>query len=735
MIGKYKNKVLVKKRAFYIAIAFFVIFFALSIRLTYIMVFKGKELKNKAINQWTSEVKIAAKRGKILDRNGHELAISANVYRLDVDLNALRADLKSDNRKVKIEIESIVPGLAEVLDEDESWVKKQIVGTLPNGKLKGNAILKRRMESEEKDKIKKYLDEKNYYGFIISPDTKRYYPNNNFLAHVLGNTNSDGEGLMGIEKIYNNYLAGIPGIKIAEMDRKSKDLPYVIADYVEPVNGKDVVTTIDENIQYFAEKTAEQALSDNKAKTVSIVVSNPNNGEILAMVNKPDYNPNKPYNNDISLEENQRIWRNRIVSDTFEPGSIFKVVTATAAMTENKVNSSDTFHCTGGTIVGKRKIHCWKTSGHGTQTFQQILQNSCNVGFMELGRRLGAEKLTEYIRLFGLGSKTGIDLNGEAAGIIKNAKDVSETDLATISFGQTNTLSCIQYLKAFNAIANGGTLVTPHLMKEISHYDDENNLVTDHKYEDANKKEILDKNVTKELRGYLESVIAEGGGGKAYIQGYHIGGKTGTAQKINENGGGYAGGKYIASFAGMAPASEPQITILISIDEPDPSNYYAGQIAAPVGKQLFNDIFNYLAIKVDATEEQRMNSLLKDITIPEVRGQLYKDGIKILKDTGIKVKLSGEGDYIADMNPKPGYSIKEGKEVVVSLANKKQSTNTVAVPNLKGHNPEEARKVLESLGLRVKASGSGMVSSQRPKEGTEVKKGATINLELEIIGD
>ncbi|SHJ67222.1 stage V sporulation protein D (sporulation-specific penicillin-binding protein) [Hathewaya proteolytica DSM 3090] len=731
MKGKYRDKIFVRKRGAFITLGFTAVFILLSIRLTYVMVFQGKDLKERAVNQWTSEVKIAAKRGKILDRNGKELAISANVYRLDVDLNTLREDLKTK----KINISSIVPELSKVLGKDEAWVKKQIIDPLPNGKLKGNAILMRRMESVEKDRIKAFLDEKGYYGFIISPDTKRYYPNNNFLAHVLGNTNSDGDGLMGIEKVYNKYLSGIPGIKIAEMDRNSKDLPYIISDYVEPVDGKNVVLTIDENIQYFAEKAAEQALSDNKARAISIIVSNPNNGEILAMVNKPDYNPNEPYNNDLSLDENQKIWRNRAVSDTFEPGSIFKVVTATAAMSEGKVKSSDTFHCNGSLTIGKRKIHCWKTSGHGTQTFPQILQNSCNVGFMELGKRLGAEKLTEYIKLFGLGSRTGIDLNGEASGIIKNAKDVTETDLATISFGQTNTLSPIQYLKAFNAIANGGNLVTPHLMKEISHYNDKNELITDLKYEDKNAKSILDPNIMKELRMHLESVIAEGGGKKAFIQGYHIAGKTGTAQKINENGGGYGSGKYIASFAAMAPADKPQISVLISIDEPDPSNYYAGQIATPVGKQLFNDIFNYLAIKGDATEEQRLESLLKDVTIPEVRGTAVKDGIKILKEAGVKAKVEGEGEYISDMNPKPGFSVKEGKEIIIYASSDSKFTNTVVVPNLKGLNPQEAVKLLEHLGLKVRIAGDGMVSSQSLDEGTEVRKGTTIYLQLEIIGD
>lgn len=741
MGSKFKDKVTIKRRGTFIFLIFSAVILGLSLRLAYLMIFQSPGLKEKAVNQWTSEVKIAPKRGKILDRNGHELAVSANVYRLDVDLNALRSDIHSKNEKNKkkgmeeIKLESLIPDLSKLLDVDEKTLHKKIVAPLPNGKPKGSAMLKRRMESDEADKVKAYLKEKNFYGFIVSPDTKRYYPNNNFLAHVLGNTNADGDGLMGVEQVYNKYLSGIPGIKISELDKNREDMPYVISDYIKPVDGKNVVLTIDENMQYFAEKAAEQALKDNKAKAVSIIIADPNNGELLAMANKPDYNPNEPYDNNRSLEENQRIWRNRAVSDTFEPGSIFKVVTATAAMSEGKVNKDDKFVCNGSSTIGKRTIHCWKRTGHGTESFVDILKNSCNVGFMELGRRLGPDLLTKYIKTFGFGSKTGIDLNGEATGIVKAAKNISETDLATIAFGQTNTVSCMQYLTAFNAIANGGTLITPHVMKEITHYDDDNNSVVDLEYKDKNERKVLKEDVTRELRGYLEKVVSEGGGKKAYIQGYHIGGKTGTAQKIAEGGKGYASGKYIASFAGMAPADNPQVTILVSIDEPDPSNYYAGQISAPVGKQVFNDIFNYLSFKVDATEEQRAKSLLKDVVIPEVRGKEKEEGLKILKEANLKVKIEGKGKYINDINPKPGCSVKEGTEIIVYTSDSKKADDTVVIPSLKGYNPEQASKLLQGLGINPRFTGDGMVSTQSIEEGKRVTKGTNITLNLEIIGD
>lgn len=731
-IRKLRDKTTIRKRGTLMILVFGAVLLGLVGRLCYLMVVQSDDLKERAQEQWTGEVVIAPKRGKILDRNGKELAISANVYRLDVDLNALRRDI--DDKK-NISMEEIIKNLSELTGVSIETLNKKMVEPLPNGKPKGSAEIKRSMEKEQITKIENYLNENKIYGFLISPDTKRYYPNNNFLAHVIGSTNSDGDGLMGIEQVYNEVLAGIPGLKISEMDKDRQDMPYVLTDYTKPVDGKNVVLTVDENIQFFAEKAADQALKDNKAKAVSVVVMDPNNGEILGMANKPDFNPNNSYNNDLSLEDNQKLWRNRSVSDTFEPGSIFKVVTATAALAEGKVTREDSFNCGGSKLIGGRTIRCWKTSGHGSQSFTEILKNSCNVGFMDLGERLGPELLNKYIKLFGLGEKTGIDLNGEARGIIKPTEDISVTDLATISFGQTNTLSIVQYLRAFNAIANGGKLITPHLMKEVTHYDDENNMVIDAAYNNYNEKQNLDENVVRELRADLEKVISEGGGKKASIQGYRIAGKTGTAQKIDAEHGGYGTGKYISSFAGMAPADNPKVTVMVSIDEPDPSNYYAGQIAAPVGQQLFNDIFNYYALKPEGNPEDAAQSLLKDVIVPEVRNLELKDGLNQLTEQGLKYKVEGDGKQILDINPKPGSSVKEGTEVVVYTIPSQYQDDTIVVPNVSGYSPERAERILNSLGLKPTFVGKGMVSSQSIKEGTRIKKGVEITLHLEVIGD
>ena len=725
--GEYRDKVLVKRRMLAVFLILFLLLCLLVGRLSYVMIVKGKDYKEKAILQWTSDVRIAPKRGRILDRNGKELAISANVFRVDLDLNSLRQTTK----KSKLEMKDIAPDLAGILKMESKEVLSILTKTNSKGKVIGSAILKRRIDKGTADKISDFSKLHKLRGIVVTGDTKRYYPNNNFLSNVLGHTNSDGDGLVGVELYYDKYLSGIPGMKISETDRKSEELPYTISDYTKPIDGKDLVLTIDEMIQYFCEKAAQQAMIDNKAAAVTIVAMNPKNGEILGMVNKPDYNPNDPWDLSKSFDENQKAWRNRAVSDTFEPGSIFKVVTSTAAMEEKLVNDKDIFVCNGSTVISGKSVKCWKQpAGHGSQSFVDILKNSCNVGFMELGRRLGPEKLNKYIKLFGLGQKTGIDLNGEASGIIRKTEKITPLDVATISFGQTNTLSCVQYLTAFNAIANGGKLITPHVMKEIVAYDDLNNKNVIQKYSKYNERKMIDEPVAKQLRGYLEQVVENGGGKKAYIAGYHIAGKTGTAQKVID--GKYASGKYISSFAGMAPASDPQISILINIDEPDISNYYGGQIATVVGKQVFNDIFNYLSLKSDASSAETSKSLLKDIIVPEVRGLKKLDAEKLLKDKNLKLKSSPAGDIITDMTPKPGYTVKEGTEIILHTDTKIE--NTVMVPKVTGNSPEKVSELLNGLGLEVEFVGQG-IASEQSTEGKEVKKGTKVTVHLGIMAD
>jgi stage V sporulation protein D (sporulation-specific penicillin-binding protein) len=730
-LGKktYRDHVIIKNRLFFILIIFIIMFTLLVCRLFKVNVILSPKYKQMAIDQWTSEVKISAKRGRILDRNGQELAVSGNVYRIDLDLSTIRAYLNSTK---KMDMNTLTQKLAEATEMNTEDVSKLLNYKLPSGKPAGSATLARRVEKDVADKVSQL----KVNGIIVSPDTKRYYVNNNFLSQVIGHTNSDGKGLTGVELEYDKYLAGEPGKRIAEIGRNSADLPYTISDYTKPVNGKDVVLTIDQNIQEFAEKSAQQALSDNKAKAVSIVVENPKNGEILAMVNKPDYNPNDPWEKGKSFNELQSEWRNRAVNDAYEPGSIFKVITATAAMEEKVVKENDQFNCSGSITIANKIIHCWKRTGHGQESFVDIIKNSCNVGFATLGQRLGPANLNKWITKFGFGQKTGIDLPGEARGIIKPTNKIGPVDLATIAFGQANTASMVQYLSAFSAVANNGTWIRPHVMKKIVNYDSNNKEIVDKAYDDNDDKKVVDENVAKELRGYLEKVISEGGGKKAFIDGYHIAGKTGTAQKPNPNGGGYESGKYVASFAGMAPANDPKVTVMISIDEPDPSNYYAGQIATPVAKQMFSDIFNYLNIKPDASSDDVTKSMLKDVVVPNVRGMKKADAQKILKDNNLTFDADQNGDYITNITPLPGATVKEGTKVILYTgSDPNYNSSDVEVPDLNGLTKDKASQILEGLGLKANSEGSGLVSDQDIAEGTKVKRGTTVNLDLEILSD
>lgn len=722
------------------------IFAILIIRLSYIMIVKRPDYAARAEEQWTSEVKIDAIRGRILDRNGKELAVSANVYRVDFDLNSIRTYLKrplkelsqdeiNQRKSVGITVPSgedgitnddIAPAIAKALDLDVNKVKEKLETKLPSGAQAGSATLIRRIEKDKADNVK----ELKISGVLVSPDTKRYYPNNNFLAHVLGSTNIDGKGLTGVELEYNSYLAGVPGMKIAELDKNNRDLPYTISQFTSPVNGKDVTLTIDENIQNFAEKAAKQAYEDTKAKAVSILVMDPKTGEILAMVNKPDFDPNNPYDGADKFdganngEKLQKMWRNRLVNDTFEPGSIFKVITAITGLEENVVNKDTQFVDNGSISVGGINPKCWKAGGHGVQNFPDIIQNSCNVGFVELGQKIGKEKLCESINKFGFGQLSGVDLPGEAKGIVKPVDKVSEADLATIAFGQTNTVNSVQYMTAFNAVANGGTLIQPHVMKEVTHTDENNVNIVDEDFKPKTTT-VASTEKTAELRSYLERVVTGGSGTGTFIEGYHIGGKTGTAQKVIN--GRYQDGKYISSFVGMAPVSDPKVTVMITIDEPSNGAYYAAQVAVPPAKTLFTDIFNYLNSKFS---DENGVQISRDVVIPEVRGMKAEDAKKALKDAKLDFNIDGDGESVVNMTPYPGYSVKEGSKINLYTNSDATNNNNVVMPDVRGYSKEDATALLKNIGIVPTFEGSGAVSEQDISQGEVISKGATVKLTL-----
>ncbi len=726
MKAKKKNKKikLNEGRVLAFLLAIVILFLVLVGRLLYISIFRSKDYKAMAEEQWTNEIQIDARRGRILDRNNRELAVTANVFRVDLDLITLRKYIdKKDTDNIEI-----AKLLAEALEIDEEKVLSRIELTYPSGNPANSATLIRRIEKEKADKVK----ELDINGVIVSEDTKRYYPNGDFLSHTLGTTNADGEGLSGLELYYNEELMGIPGVRVSEVSGNSTSNPYSETSFTPPVDGKDMTLTIDENIQYFVEKVAEDALKKHNADSVSIAVMNPNNGEILGMVNKPGFNPNNPYEGSEAFkgkdesEKLQNMWRNTIVSDAFEPGSIFKIITSIAAIEENIAGKDEVYYCDGSLNVAGRNIKCWKPGGHGVQNFNQTLENSCNVAFMEMGAKLGAEKLNEYIKLFRFGTQSGIDLPGEATGIVKNVEDISAVDLATISFGQTNTMNGIQFMTALNAVANGGDLIQPHIMKELSHKDDNGTKIIDEVFVPKIQENIVDEKSTMRVKEALESTVSKGSSKDAGIEGIKVAGKTGTAEKVDPETGTY-GAEYIASFAGFAPYDNPQVSLIVIIDNPKNGEHFGGIVAAPFAGELFNNIFNYISLnegQLDAKEES--------IIIPDLRGDKVTSAEKTLNELGVNCVIEGDGTFVTSITPVPGYKVKKGDSITLYAGSRfDRNEKEIVVPDFRKLNKEEAEEILKSLGVKGEFEGEGEIKEQSISAGEIIKSGDKIKFKLE----
>lgn len=726
MKAKKKNKKikLNEGRVLAFLLAIVILFLALSGRLLYISIFRSKDYKAMAEEQWTNEIQIDARRGRILDRNNRELAVTANVFRVDLDLITLRKYIdKKDTDNIEI-----AKLLAEALEMDEEKVLSRIELTYPSGNPANSATLIRRIEKEKADKVK----ELDINGVIVSEDTKRYYPNGDFLSHTLGTTNADGEGLSGLELYYNEELMGIPGVRVSEVSGNSTSNPYSETSFTPPVDGKDMTLTIDENIQYFVEKVAEDALNKHNADSVSIAVMNPNNGEILGMVNKPGFNPNNPYEGSESFKGKdesaklQNMWRNTIVSDAFEPGSIFKIITSIAAIEENIAGKDEVYYCDGSLNVAGKNIKCWKPGGHGVQNFNQTLENSCNVAFMEMGAKLGAEKLNEYIKLFGFGTQSGIDLPGEATGIVKNVEDISAVDLATISFGQTNTMNGIQFMTALNAVANGGDLIQPHIMKELSHKDDNGTKIIDEVFVPKIQENIVDEKSTMRVKEALESTVSNGSSKDAGIEGIKVAGKTGTAEKVDPETGTYGAG-YIASFAGFAPYDNPQVSLIVIIDNPKNGEHFGGIVAAPFAGELFNNIFNYISLN-----EGQLDAKDESVIIPDLRGDKVTSAEKTLNELGVNCVIEGDGTFVTSVTPIPGYKVKKGDSITLYAGSRfDRNEKEIVVPDFRKLNKEEAEEILKSLGLKGEFEGEGEIKEQSISAGEIIKSGDKIKFKLE----
>lgn len=547
----------------------------ISIRLLYVCVFQSSYYLEKAQKLHERERDIKALRGEILDRNGVVLASNKTVCTVSVIHSQITQP------------QEVIQMLVKELDITEEAARKRVEKVSSIERVKTN------VDKETGDRIREY----NYSGVKVDEDYKRYYPYSKLCSKVLGFTGSDNQGILGLEAKYDAYLSGTPGQILTLTDAWGVEVKNGNEERDEPEKGSNLYTSIDINIQSYAQQLAQKTLEQKQAKSVSIIVMNPENGEILAMTNEPEYDLNNPYelNSDLLISSTgtskmdllNNMWRNFCINDTYEPGSIFKMVTATAALETRSVTLNDHFTCGGSAIVADRKIRCHKTTGHGTQTFTQTVMNSCNPAFIEWGRRVGTERFFEYMGKLGLLEKTGIDIAGEASTIVHKQENVGEVELATMSFGQSFQITPLQMLRAASAIINGGNLVTPHFaVKSVSEAD---GTAVEFNYEIQSN--AIEEKTSLMMKDILRQVVEEGGGKKAYLEGFSIGGKTATSQKLPRGS-----GKYISSFIGFSPVDNAKVIAMCLIDEPQ-GIYYGGTIAAPVIRELFENILPYLEIQ------------------------------------------------------------------------------------------------------------------------------------------
>lgn len=571
-----RNKTYNKKKMLVVFLSALLMIFFLIARLVYLMIFDAAYYQQKAKTLHEREREIKAARGEIIDRNGKVLATNKAVCTISV----IHSQITDPERVIQV--------LADELGIEKEMIRKRVEKVSSREKIKTN------VEKETGDRIRAYeLD-----GVKVDEDFKRYYPYGNLASKVLGFTGGDNQGIIGLEVKYENYLKGVNGMILTTTDARGIELADTLEDRVEPVSGDTLQVSLDYNIQGYAQQAAEKVMEEKQADAVVILILNPKTGEIYACVNAPEFDLNAPFTlpegTDAALNDEEKqamlnqMWRNRSINDTYEPGSIFKVFTASAALEEGVVKEEDTFYCPGYKLVEDRRIRCARTTGHGSETFVQGVQNSCNPVFIEVGMRLGTENFYKYFEKFGLMGKTGVDLPGEAATIMHKKENVGQVELATMSFGQSFQVTPMQMATTVCSLVNGGKRITPHF--GVAVYDAESG-EKEETISYGKRKRILSKETSEKMRKILETVVSEGGGKKAQIEGYRIGGKTATSQTLPRSA-----NRYIGSFIGFAPADDPQIAAMAIIYNPQ-GIYYGGTIAAPVVRDIFDNILPYLGIE------------------------------------------------------------------------------------------------------------------------------------------
>ncbi len=621
----------------------------LFLRLGYLMILKSEDYAARAKDLHLRERAIKAERGSIFDATGNEIATNKPVCTISV----IHAQITDPERVIEV--------LSKELGLSVERVKKRVDKISSREKIKSN------VDKEIADKIREYdLD-----GVMVDEDYKRYYPYDSLASKVIGFTGSDNQGIIGLEVKYDQYLRGIDGEILTLTTAYGVEIENAAEDRIEPQAGNDLYISLDMNIQQYAEQAALKVMKAKQASNVKLIVMNPQNGEILAMVNVPEFNLNNPYtlideiagqyegqnlNNEKLNELLNGMWRNACISDTYEPGSTFKILTATAALEEHVVKLTDTFFCPGYKKVEDRMIRCHKAGGHGSQDFVAGIKNSCNPVFMEIGARVGVDKMYEYFKKLGLFNRTGIDLPGEANSIMHKKDVIKAVELATMSFGQSFQITPLQLMVAASAIVNGGTLVTPHLGVEIRSADGTQIRSLD--YDTVGG--AVSSETSETMKQLLEAVVADGTGRRAYLPGFRVGGKTATSEKLPRSS-----NKYISSFIGFAPANNPQVMAMVLIEDPV-GIYYGGTIAAPVIADLFGNILPYLGIEANYTESEKKQFNVGSFQMPDFIGKTKKEVKELMKiyDFGELYSI-GEGEAVTEQFPLEGETIEKDSDFIL----------------------------------------------------------------------
>lgn len=689
--------------------------------LVYRMIYKGQEYQKMAIEQQTSDSRISAKRGTIYDRNGKALAVSASVEQVSADPSVVKKSKKA---------EKIASKLAEILELEYEDVYKKITTDARY------VSIKRQVDKEVGNKIRKL----EFPGISVTEDSKRYYPYGAFAAQVIGFTGSDNQGLEGIEMEYDEQLKGVPGRIVSASSASGTEVPYKYEQYIDAKDGYDLTLTIDEVIQHYVEKYLKKAYTEHNLRAgAAAIVMDPNTAEVLAMASVPDYDLNNPFElTDVMKEELKndeedgdpdkkesealfKMWRNKAVSDSYEPGSTFKLATASAALEEGVVKLDDKFYCNGMFQVADAKIHCWNLNGHGSQTFVETVYNSCNPGFIQIGQKIGTEKFYEYSKLFGFMDQTGIELPGETSGVYHNKEGFNIVQLATASFGQGIQVTPLQLVSFVSSIANGGTLYVPHVVKKVS--DKDGKVISNTQPVEIRK--VMSEETAETMRNIMKQAVEVGAATNGYIAGFRVGGKTGTSEKLPRGS-----GKYIASFVGIAPADDPKIAVIVMLDDPDSFSYYGNAIAAPVAREIIDDTLQYMGVEPQYSANE---SISDNVNVPSVVGLSLENAKNTAVDAGFDYMIIGDGEKVEQQVPSANSMVADGSTIVLYTTG--SSKQKITVPDVTGLTPAQAQYSLNMNGLNYSFSdiapnfkNNVTATSQSPEAGTEVEVGATVTV-------